>query len=445
MCPLQAAELDCPPRPFRWQEDCSAIARSDDALGWRRLRGIPLGREGAGWLTLGGEYRFRIETLEDPSLGLRGETYTAHDQRWFAHADLHSAGGPRLFVQLSAAADAGRKPVTRPFDQSALDLAQGFADLPLAVGDTHLLLRLGRQELDLHGNRLVSTREAANLRRAFDMALASFARGQVSAIGFLGRPVKNDSGAFDDRADDDERFGGASIEYMASGAKATSTLTAFYFDRERPRAVFQDAVGAERRRTYGMRFTRTSGASDVAFQAAYQSGQVASKQVRALGFAGDMGWRPEGWTLQPRLGVSFGYASGDRSAGDDTVGTFDVLYPNLGYFTDAPVFYPGNSADIQPNVSARLGAELALQAGCDFIWRVEKTDAIYEPPGVPLVPGDGTGSHAAATLCFGKAAWRPVDNVELVAAYVHAEPESVLRSVGGTPTDYWLTQLALKL
>jgi hypothetical protein len=444
-CSLQAAALDCPPRPFRWQEDCAAIAQSDAALGWRRLRGIPLGREDSAWLTLGGEYRFRVETLEDPSFGLRGETYTARDHRWFAHADLHGTAGARLFVQLSAAADDGRKPAARPFDRSAVDLAQVFVDLPLTTGDNRLLLRLGRQELDLHGNRLVSTREAANLRRAFDMGLASFTRGHLSALGFVGRPVRNDAGAFDDQADDDERFGGASLDLASPRANATDTFTLFYFDRTRPRAVFQDAIGRERRRTYGIRFTRASTTSDVALQAAYQNGDVASKRAEAWGLGGDVGWRPAGWALQPRFGASFGYASGDRAAGDDIVGTFDVIYPNLGYFTDAPVFYPGNTADVQPNVSVRLMTSLTLQTGCDFIYRLETTDAIYEPPGIPLVRGDGTGNHAAATLCFGKALWRPTPNVELTAAYVHARPESVLRVAGGKASDYALAQLAFRL
>jgi hypothetical protein len=442
---VPGASLDCAPRPFRWQEDCGEIVHSDAALGWRRLRGIPLGSECTSWLTLGGEYRFRIEKLKDPSFGLRGETYTAHDHRWFVHADLHSAAGPRLFVQLSAAADDGRKPAARPFDQSALDIAQAFVDLPLTAGDNHFLLRLGRQELDLHGNRLVSTRDAANLRRAFDMALASFTRGGLSAIAFAGRPVRNDAGAFDDAAAKDERFAGASFDFAAPRPGGTDTFTAFYFDRTRPLAVYQDAVGAERRRTLGVRLVRTAAQWDGALQAAFQTGHVATKRVRAYGLAGDVGWRPEGVALSPRFGLSFGYASGDSAIGDDAAGTFDVLYPNLGYFTDAPVFYPGNTMDFQPNVSASPGAGLTLQTGCDLIFRVKATDAVYEPPGIPLVRGNGTGEHAAATLCFGKAQWRPTSNVELIAAYVHAQPKEVLLSAGGSSTDYWLAQLALRL
>jgi hypothetical protein len=122
-----------------------------------------------------------------------------------------------------------------------------------------------------------------------------------------------------------------------------------------------------------------------------------------------------------------------------------VLYPNLGYFTDAPVFYPGNTVDIQPNLSASPVAALTVQTGCDFIRRLETTDAVYEPPGIPLVRGVGTGNHAAATLCFGKAIWRLTPNLELTGAYVRARPKSVVRDAGGTATDYWLAQFSLKL
>jgi hypothetical protein len=61
------------------------------------------------------------------------------------------------------------------------------------------------------------------------------------------------------------------------------------------------------------------------------------------------------------------------------------------------------------------------------------------------VRGDGTGAHAAATLCFGKATWRPAPSIELTAAYVHAQPETFLLSAGGQTAEYWLAQLAVKL
>jgi hypothetical protein len=90
----------------------------------------------------------------------------------------------RAFVQVAAATDAGRHPAERPFDRTRPDIAQAFVDIPLSKG---VVLRVGRQELDSGGNRLIAVREAANVRLAFDMAhlAASFARGQYSRLGLF--------------------------------------------------------------------------------------------------------------------------------------------------------------------------------------------------------------------------------------------------------------------
>jgi hypothetical protein len=434
----------CAPRQFRWQEDCRPRDAPQSFVD--RLRAIPLVDDDTLWLTLGGEYRFRVESLDEPSFGLRPvDDYIAVDHRWLMHADLRSRAGSRLFVQLSAAAERGREPRARPFDRSAVDVAQAFADWPLAVGGGLLLLRAGRQELDMHGNRLVSTREAANLRRSFDMAFASFTRGPLSISAFTGRPVENRYGALDDRADHREQFRGGVLEVGVTSPSWSANTAVFYFDRERERAVYADFVGAERRHTLGIRHTRSSVGYDMALQAACQFGDAGPKRIRAYGLAGDVGVRPAHWPLQPRFGLSFGVASGDEHAGDMQLETFDVVYPNLGYFTDAPVFYPGNTTDLQPNVTVRLSAASTVQTGCDFILRNERADALYDPPGIPLARPADSDTDRAATLCYLRTQWRPSPRVEWTAAYVHGAVNSVLQSAGAKPADYWLAQIALKL
>lgn len=434
----------CAPRQFRWQEDCRRDNASRSLVD--RLRAIPLADDNALWLTLGGEYRFRVESLDEPNFGLRAvDDYTAVDHRWLMHADLRSQAGPRLFVQLSAAAEHGREPRARAFDRSAVDVAQAFADWPLAIDGGRLLLRVGRQELDMRGNRLVSTREAANLRRSFDMVFASFARGALSISAFAGRPVENRDGAFDDRPDHREQFRGSVLEVGATTPSRSASTALFYLERERERVVYADFVGSERRHTLGIRHTRSAGAYDMALQAAYQLGDAGPKEIRAYGLAGDFGVRPPQWPLQPRLGLSFGMASGDEHTGDLRLDTFDVLYPNLGYFTDAPVFYPGNTTDLQPNVTVRPSTATTVQSGCDFIFRNERADALYDPPGIPLARPVESHADRAATLCYLRTQWRPSPRVEWTAAYVHGAVNSVLQSAGAKPAGYWLAQIALKL
>jgi hypothetical protein len=435
------ASESCAIRQFRWQEDCSMLR--GQALSELDLpRYIPLSETGSVWLTLGGEYRLRSESLDAPDFGVgpSNRAFTALEQRWLAHADLRTTSAARVFVQLSTAADAGRKPIERPFDRSHVDFAQAFVDLPLPVFDS-TVLRLGRQELDAGGSRLISTREAANLRLAFDMAHVESKFAGVSVVGFYGRPVQNRIGSFDDRGNPGEKFYGGWINSALPGTAATLNL--FFFARDRSSAVYEQGVADDRRRTIGTRYSANTSDWDYALQAAYQYGEFDLARIDAYGVAGDLGWHSHTWG-QPRFALSFGVASGDGRPTDKTLGTFDVLYPNLGYFTDAPVYYPGNTADFQPNVSLNAARHLSVRGGSDFVFRVSKYDAVYAPPGIPLIRGVGTGPSFVAALAYLRADWTPNAHVQVSISGVHGFTGSLVESAGGKNFNYGALTLDLK-
>jgi len=437
------AEDQCPPKMFRWEEDCSRLREATGAPGAiDRLRYIPLSDSGSVWLTLGAEYRFRTDYIDKLDWGLkRGDVeYTAYGQRAFAHADLRTAEGFRVFLQLSAATEDGREPFYYPFDRSRPDIAQAFIDVPV-FGTS--VLRIGRQELDSGGNRLISVREAGNLRLAFDMAHFESQIAGFDAVAFYGRPVLNESGAFDDDSNHAERFWGGWIQRRWGGELAP-LVNVFYFGRDRDRAVYQQGVASDERRTIGMRLSGSDSSWDYALQGAYQYGSFGTADISAEGFAGDVGWHPA-LPGQPRIGASFGYASGDANPKDRTLGTFDVLYPNLGYFTDAPVYYPGNTVDLQPNVTVHLLPALQLRGGADVIYRLSKHDAIYTPPGVPLVPGTGAGPHYATTLSYLRTDWFISPRASATLSYVYGDAGSLIRSSGGRPFNYLGFWLDLRL
>ena len=434
----------CPVKLFRWAEDCSTLRAGRDSLrGLERLRYLPLTDSGSAWLTLGGEYRFKTEYLDAPDYGLgRGaEAYTAVGERFLAHADLRTSVGFRVFAQLSAATDAGRKPAERPFDRSQPDIAQAFVDIPLPHA---AVLRVGRQELDSGGNRLISIREAANLRLAFDMAHFATNIAGFDAVAFYGRPVLNRRGSFDDRDNPAEKLFGGWLQHRLGSDPAAPLLNLFFFERDRARAVYEQGIASDNRRTIGMRLSGIDRAWDYAFQAARQYGTFGAATIDAFGAAGDVGWHAA-WAGRPRLGASFGYASGDRRPGDRTLGTFDVLYPNLGYFTDAPVYYPGNTADAQPNVTFAVTRSLSARAGADVIFRVSKRDAVYGPPGIPALPGRGTGPSYVTTLAYLRADWTVSPSATLSLSYVHGDASTLIRSAGGHPVNYGGITLDLHL
>jgi alginate export protein len=430
-----AAGSSCPVKMFRWEEDCSNL-RSESAspLGLDRLRFIALNETGSVWLTLGAEYRFKTEYLDAPDYGLRSvdQAYTAIGQRVLLHADLHTRQGFRAFVQLSAASDAGRKPIGRPFDRSKPDVAQAFVDLPLLNA---AVLRLGRQELDTGGNRLISVREAGNLRLAFDMARVAVTVAGVDAVAFYGRPVLNRLNGFDDRGNPAEKLLGGWLQHKLSTGPAAPLVNLFFFSRDRAHAVYEQGAASDARRTLGIRFSGADPSWDYAVQAARQYGSFGSADIDAFGAAGDVGWHPA-LPGRPRIAASFGYASGDHRPGDRTLGTFDVLYPNLGYFTDAPVYYPGNTVDAQPNMTLNLMPTLSVRWGSDVIFRVSKRDAVYGPPGIPVLPGQGTGPSYVTTLSYLRSDWSITPHASLTLAFVHGDAGALIRAAGGHSLNY---------
>jgi hypothetical protein len=438
------ADPGCALKPFRWDEDCSNLrGQAGPPSGLERLRYIALTDSGSVWLTLGGEYRFKTEYFNAPAFALQPvyERYTAVGERFLLHADLRTAAGFRVFVQLSAATEAGRKPVYYPFDRSRPDIAQAFLDLPLLDGT---VLRVGRQELDARGNRLISVREGANLRLAFDMAHLESHFAGFDAVAFYGRPVLNKPGAFDDRGNPAEKFWGGWLQRPLDTTAGAPLISVFFFSRERDHAVYQQGVASDDRRTAGLRVSGTNPGWDYAAEASYQYGSFGTDDIAAHGAAGDIGWHPA-MPGHPRIAAAFGYASGDSNPHDHTLGTFDVLYPNLGYFTDAPVFYPGNNADVQPNITVEVLRAVHLRAGSDVIYRISKRDAVYTAPGVPLIRGDGAGSSYVTALSYLRADWTPAPGVSLTLSYVHGDAGSLIRSSGGHPFDYLAFWLDLRL
>jgi len=416
--------------------------RGQRLSGLDELRYILLSESGSVWLSLGGEYRLKSESLDPPDFGVRptDESYTAIGQRFLVHADLRTQLGWRAFVQVSAASDAGRKPLERPFDRSRPDVAQAFVDIPVPIFNS-TVLRIGRQELDSDGNRLISLREAGNLRLAFDMAHLETHIAGLDVVGFYGRPVLNRIGAFDDRGNPDETFLGGWVSAPVTGT--SSKVSLFFFSRDRLSAVYQQGVAADKRRTVGVRYFGSDSQWDYAFQAAYQYGDFGPARIEASGVAGDFGWHPH-VRGRPRVAMSFGVASGDGRPNDRTLGTFDVLYPNLGYFTDAPSYYPGNTADAQPNVTVNVTPHLTLRGGSDFVFRVSRRDAVYAPPGIPLIRGAGTGPAFVAALSYLRADWTVNPHVLVSVSGVHASTGSLVERSGGRDFNYGALTLDLK-
>jgi hypothetical protein len=177
-------------------------------------------------------------------------------------------------------------------------------------------------------------------------------------------------------------------------------------------------------------------------QAAVQTGRLANFNIRAGGFATEVGWHSKGPT-GVRFGAGLGMGSGDRDPNDRTINTFDPLYPNLGAFSDAPLWYPSNQIALELNVSRTLG-RLVLRGDTVLLARTSLDDAVYANPGRPLTLPNRT-ERLGAEIFEASARWRVDSRVELYASYVHAIAFDALRREGARNPDFGLMQLTVTL
>ncbi|AXQ27519.1 alginate export family protein [Solimonas sp. K1W22B-7] len=427
--------------PHRYDEDWQAFCGRAGLPATDRLKCLPLSGGGQRYLSLGGEWRERFEAVDAPDFGIgtRSDRYTLH--RLLLHADLHLGGGLRLFTQLGAYAQSGRDGGPTPSDQSDPDLQQGFADLAFALGSGRATLRAGRQELSLGSSRLVSVRESPNLRRAFDGVRGFWSGGGWRLDAFQLRPVRNEPGAFDDRRHPQESLRG--LQLALTPSPPGGVLETYYLDYERGSASFAAGSAAERRRSLGLRWYGRWERLDWNIEAIGQNGRHGSDAIRAWTVASDSGYRLPSWSWRPRLGLKANIASGDGDLGDGRLQTFNALYPNPTYFSEASLVAPANFIDLQPTLTLYPSDRLTLALGWNLLRKQRQADAVYltPSPATPLAGSTGGSSEIGQQFRF-EPMWKPTPRLELRAAYVHFEAGAAIRQAGGSDVDFGMLSAA---
>jgi hypothetical protein len=431
---------------IRWREDYSFLRDRPEPTLLELLKFIPLNERKTVYLTLGGEARERVEDYDLAFFGLPGKaSFTSYGTRLLADADLHVGPRFRTFLELGSFWDKGRKPAARPIDRGDLEVQQGFIDF---VGydrpGSRLTVRLGRQEVPLGSGRLVSIRDASSVRLTFDATKVIWdGGGRGSLEVFAGRPVDPKPGVFESGTSHREWLWYADWSRRGGGERRPNAEL-FYIGHEMKGAVYGRGTANETRHNLGARIWGRLAPGDYSLQASYQLGSFGSADIRAWGVATDTGYTLASSPGRPRFAVRANMASGDR-AEPGTLRSFNAPYPALNYFSEAAIFAPSNAYDLHPYVEARPVKQLSAAVGVDFLWRFERTDAIYRAGGGLLVrPGVSTASFVTAITQV-DASWQPVPRVGLRAAWVLASAGPVIRAAGGRQTRFLLLSLDLRL
>ncbi|HYQ21832.1 alginate export family protein [Stenotrophomonas sp.] len=336
-------------------------------------------------------------------------------------------------VQLGVHAESGKAGGPGRTDRGAMDVQQAY----WRWQRDGLRVQLGRQEAAYGSSRLLSVRDGANIRLAFDGARVGW-NGRLGSLDLMAlRPVENRAGAFDDRGEHGAHLWGA---YATSArGHGTGQWDAYLLDYGRDGARFAAGNGVERRQTVGARWFGQAGALDWNSELVAQGGELrtagADLDIRAWTVATDTGWRWAALPLQPRLGLKADIASGDGNLHDGCLGTFNALFPKSAYFSEASLLAPANLMDIQPTLALRLHQAVSTEVGVQLAWKHRRADAVYTTP-APLValPGSAGGARRIGTQYKSETRWQASEHWQwqLQLAWVDAGP--ALKQAGGQDT-----------
>jgi hypothetical protein len=293
---------------------------------------------------------------------------------------------------------------------------------------------VGRQDFLFDLKRFVSSRDGPNVRQSFDTAWADWETENWRVLGFLSQPVQYfDDEPFDDKSSGHFRFSTLRVEHHVLG---TNELSAYYSLYEKDSGRYLDAAGREERHILDGRFAGALGGIDWDLEAMGQAGTVGTKNIHAWAWGGragytfaDIGWRP-------RLGPQLDAASSDEHPGDNTIGTFNPLFPNGYYFTLGGYTGYTNLVHLKPSLTVHPIDKLSIITAVTLQWRQTTADAIYVQPNVPVPGTAGLGSRW--TGVYGQLRADYAFNSHLTGAVeaVHYKVGNTIRRAGRHDSDY---------
>lgn len=420
----------------RWQEDWSVL--KDPTLRTPpldSLKYIPLSSANPfTYLSLGATLRERFEMNDAGGFGVNN---VARDryliQRFQVHADLHLNENWRVFTQLEDAR-AYDKTSIGGADQNRVDLRLAFAEYINTFSAGTFKGRIGRQDFAFDLQRFISSRDGPNVRQSFDALWADWETSNWRFIGIASHPVQyQDERHFDDKSNADAQFHMLRVERLVGGK---NELSAYYGLYERSDAHYLDGDGDEKRQLFDARLGGAALGFDWDIEAMLQGGSVGHKDIRAWGGGSRVGYTFDNLAWTPRLGLQMDIASGDRHAGDGTVGTFNPLFPNGYYFSLAGYTGYSNLIHVKPSITVKPLAKLSVQTAVGLLWRQTTADAVYTQPNLPVAGTAGQGERWTGAYAQVRTDYGFTPNLTGAVEAVHYAVGQPLRDAGGHDSNY---------
>ncbi len=320
-------------------------------------------QEGAGQDFFNQRYRFSVGIKPTPWLKFFGEF---QDSR--APGLEHQAGNVR----------------------DVTELRQAWVDIGNEGGWWDL--KAGRQPLAFGSDRVVGASEWGNVPRVFDAVRLGIHHGSDRVDFFASSVVRSDADAPDHHQQGNNLHGVyGSFGSWIHGSK----IEPYLLWRSIPFAVDEmGRTGKADSYTYGL---RSAGAITPKWvyeaEIIGQRGAIVSGALRswaataqAQRILGSLPWKPS-------LLAEYNYASGDRNPKDNTIGTFDQLYPtNHSIYGVADQIGRRNTSNVRGGIWLRPHKSVLIKTEGHSFWLASRYDALYAANGAVSVPAVAGGA-----------------------------------------------------
>jgi hypothetical protein len=338
-------------------------------------------RLGDNWLfSTGGEIRLRYEDQQNARLTQSDNTFTLFRVR--TYTDLWYKDEFRVFAEFISAHSFWQDLAPLPIDQNRADFLNLFADAKLFDLDGHAAyVRVGRQELLLGSQRLVSPLEWANTRRTFQ-GLRAFRQGEKFDVDlFWVQPVAINANELDS-VDNNQNFAGAWLTYRPEKGRF---LDGYYLMLDNTNRVTQQGIvrAPFTVHTFG---TRYAGDLDSEWlwdvEAALQFGRRGSSDIFAGMATTGLGYHFKDAELNPTVWVYYDYASGDRNPNTGTYSTFNQLFPFGHYYLGwLDAVGRQNIHDVNTHLFLYPADWITVWLQYHRFWLAQGRDALYNAAG----------------------------------------------------------------
>ncbi len=347
---------------------------------WDGLKFIPLNEDGHFYLTLGGEFRPRLEIYTNRNWTSEDETF--YSQRLNFHTQIHLGQYVRIYGEIYHGYTSNARQLTQD-DQ--IDLHQAFVEFktPLSA-EGRLAVRLGRQEMGLGAGRLADLRDGPNIRRSFDMARLIYQRKNGSIQAFYGKEVlvgfkafDNKFSLFDNDASNAELWG----VYGSFSFNDQRSIEIYYLGFQSKFSAYSDVAGAESRHSFGLRsFGMVGKKWKYNTEVIYQLGTIGDSDIGAFNIETDWHYIFAGAKWKPTLGLKFDWSSGDKAIGDGRLRTFNPMFVNPAIYSLAGLNTPVNLLSIHPSITVYPRQNFMVNLEYALLFRASVADGLYGPP-----------------------------------------------------------------